>query len=87
MDDLHNQIRNEVRDYAVDTDLSFFDLRQQVGLLRDVIIRNSASGEWMVIFQFHYDRRSSEKRWRAKTARRRLHYCSTLPTSSRRSPR
>ena len=52
MDDLQNQIRNEVRDYAVEHELSFFDLRQQVGLLRDVIIRNSASGEWMVIFQF-----------------------------------
>ena len=55
MDDLHNQIRNEVRDYAMENGLSFFDLRAQVGLLRDVIIRNSASGEWMVIFQFHYD--------------------------------
>ena len=52
MDDLHNQIRNEVRDYAVEHGLSFFDLRAQIGLLRDVIIRNSASGEWMVIFQF-----------------------------------
>jgi 23S rRNA (uracil1939-C5)-methyltransferase len=52
MDDLHNQIRNEVRDYAMEHGLSFFDLRAQVGLLRDVIIRNSASGEWMVIFQF-----------------------------------
>ena len=55
MDDLHNQIRNEVRDYATEHDLSFFDLRAQQGLLRDVIIRNSASGEWMVIFQFHFD--------------------------------
>ena len=60
MDDLHNQIRNEVRDYAIEHGLSFFDLRQQIGLLRDVIIRNSASGEWMVIFQFHYDRTSAE---------------------------
>ena len=55
MDDLHNQIRNEVRDYAIEHGLSFFDLRQQVGLLRDVIIRNSASGEWMVIVQVHID--------------------------------
>ena len=55
MDDLHNQIRNEVRDYAIEHGLSFFDLRQQVGLLRDVIIRNSASGEWMVIIQVHID--------------------------------
>ena len=55
MDDLQNQIRNEVRDYAIEQGLSFFDLRQQVGLLRDVIVRNSASGEWMVIIQFHLD--------------------------------
>ena len=41
--------------YAIEHDLSFFDLRQQVGLLRDVIIRNSASGEWMLVFQFHLD--------------------------------
>ena len=52
MDDLHNQIRNEIRDYALEHQLSFFDLRQQVGLLRDVIIRNSANGQWMVIIQF-----------------------------------
>ena len=61
MDDLHNQIRNEVRDYAIGHGLSFFDLRAQIGLLRDVIIRNSASGEWMVIFQFHYDETGGEK--------------------------
>ena len=60
MDDLHNQIRNEVRDYAISHDLSFFDLRAQTGLLRDVIIRNSASGEWLVIVQFHYDHSSDE---------------------------
>ena len=60
MDDLHNRIRNEIRDYAIAHGLSFFDLRQQVGLLRDVIIRNSASGEWLVIIQFHYDETGGE---------------------------
>ena len=61
MDDLHNRIRNDIRDYAIKHGLSFFDLRAQVGLLRDVIIRNSASGEWMVIIQFHYDETGGEK--------------------------
>ena len=65
MDDLHNQIRNEVRDYAIEHGLSFFDLRQQVGLLRDVIIRNSASGEWMLIVQFHYDETGGEQEAKA----------------------
>ena len=55
MDDLHNLIRNEIRDYAIHTGMTFFDLRQQTGLLRDVIIRNSNSGEWMVIIQVHID--------------------------------
>ena len=61
MDDLHNQIRNTIRDYALEHGITFFDLRQQVGLLRDVIIRNSASGEWMVIIQFHYDETGGEQ--------------------------
>ena len=55
MDDLHNQIRNDIRDYAMEHGISFFDLRAQVGLLRDIIIRNSASGELMVIIQVHID--------------------------------
>ncbi|MBR4920778.1 MAG: 23S rRNA (uracil(1939)-C(5))-methyltransferase RlmD [Prevotella sp.] len=61
MDDLQNQIRNEIRDYAIANGLSFFDLRQQVGLLRDVIVRNSNTGEWLVIIQFHYDETGGEK--------------------------
>ena len=65
MDDLHNQIRNEIRDYAISNGLSFFDLRAQTGLLRDVIIRNSASGEWMLIIQFHYDEPSDDTKAKA----------------------
>ncbi len=61
MDDLHNQIRNDIRDYAMEHGISFFDLRTQVGLLRDIIIRNSASGELMVIIQFHYDETGGEQ--------------------------
>ena len=72
MDDLHNQIRNEIRDYAIDQGISFFDLRAQVGLLRDVIIRNSASGELMVIIQFHYDRSSQESGDRSQEEATRL---------------
>ena len=55
MDDLQNQIRNEIRDYALTKGISFFDLRQQTGLLRDVMIRNSDTGEWMVLVQFHFE--------------------------------
>ncbi len=52
MDDLNNQIRNFIYQYAIEHELTFYDLRAQHGLLRDVIMRNSLSGEWMVIVQF-----------------------------------
>jgi 23S rRNA (uracil1939-C5)-methyltransferase len=65
MDDLHNRIRNEIRDYAIANGISFFDLRAQVGLLRDVIIRNSNTGEWLVIIQFHYDETGGEREAKA----------------------
>ncbi len=65
MDDLHNRIRNEIRDYATGTGMTFFDLRAQKGLLRDIIIRNSNSGEWMVIIQFHYDEEGDDERAKA----------------------
>ena len=65
MDDLHNRIRNDIREYAVASGLSFFDLRSQVGLLRDIIFRNSVSGELMVIIQFHYDETGGEREAKA----------------------
>lgn len=61
MDDLHNSIRNEIRDYAYRTAMSFFDLKQQKGLLRDIMIRNSNTGEWMVLVQFHFDKDDDEE--------------------------
>ncbi len=52
MNDLNNQIRNFVRDYAIGQQIPFFDAREQVGLLRNLMIRNNAKGEYMVVFQF-----------------------------------
>lgn len=52
MDDVHNEMRNWLHEFALSNNLTFFDLREQHGLLRDMVIRNSHSGEWMVIMQF-----------------------------------
>jgi len=54
-DDPSNAIRNEVKRYALEHSLSFFDLREQVGLLRNIIIRSTSTGEWMVILSFFYN--------------------------------
>lgn len=55
-----NAIRNEIREFAIENKLSFFDLRQQEGLLRTLLIRTSSTGELMVLLQFFYEDR--EKR-------------------------
>ncbi|HPT22515.1 MAG TPA: 23S rRNA (uracil(1939)-C(5))-methyltransferase RlmD [Bacteroidales bacterium] len=55
-----NLIKNAVRQYAISNNLTFFDLREQNGFLRNLVIRNSSDGKVMVIVVFFYD--DSEKR-------------------------
>ena len=50
-----NSIKNAVRQYAHKNNLQFFDLREQKGLLRNIVIRNSLEGNVMVIVVFFYD--------------------------------
>lgn len=50
-DDISNLIRNAVRDYAYAHNFPFFDLRTQEGLLRNIMIRTSSTGELMVVLQ------------------------------------
>ena len=62
MDDLHNQIRNEISRYAKENSMSFYDIRAQHGLLRDLMMRNSNTGEFMLLVQFHYDEEGDEQK-------------------------
>jgi 23S rRNA (uracil-5-)-methyltransferase RumA len=65
MDDFHNSIRNEIQRYAKETGMTFYDIRAQHGLLRDIMMRNSNTGEFMVLIQFHYDVEGDEDRAKA----------------------
>lgn len=47
--DPSNAIRLAVRQYAVEHHLPFYDIRNHTGFLRNIVIRNSSIGEWMVI--------------------------------------
>ena len=55
MDNLQNRIRNEVRRYALDRGLGFYDLRENRGLLRSMMMRNSNTGEFMLLMQFRIE--------------------------------
>lgn len=50
--DPSNAIRLAIRNYALENGLSFYDLHEQHGLLRNLIVRTSSTGEVMVILQF-----------------------------------
>ena len=50
--DLSNSIRLEIKRYCLEHDYPFFDLRNQEGLMRNIIIRSSSSGEVMLIVVF-----------------------------------
>lgn len=54
-EDLSNQIRNSIREFCLQNGYSFFDLREQHGLMRTLIIRNTSIGEWMVVVVFYED--------------------------------
>lgn len=50
-DDISNRIRNAIRDYAYEHDYAFFNLRTQEGMLRNMMVRTSSTGELMVLLQ------------------------------------
>ena len=50
-----NRIRNEVKAFAEQEGISFYELKnQKEGALRNIVIRNSSLGEWMVVVQFAF---------------------------------
>ncbi len=51
-DDLSNKVRNAIREYALKKDLTFYNIREHHGLLRNLIVRNTSLNEWMIIVQF-----------------------------------
>jgi 23S rRNA (uracil1939-C5)-methyltransferase len=58
--DPSNAIRNEIRRFANENNLDFFDPRNHEGLLRTLMIRTASTGEIMVLIQFFKD--DKEKR-------------------------
>lgn len=51
-EDPSNAIRLETKDFALKNGLSFFNPRNQFGLLRTMMIRTASTGEIMVLIQF-----------------------------------
>lgn len=50
-----DEIRLFVKKFTKENGFTYFDLKQQHGLMRNLIIRNTNAGEWMVIVVFKED--------------------------------
>lgn len=53
--DVSNRIRLFIRSYAIDNEYDFYDIRQQKGFMRNIIIRTATTGELMLIVVFGED--------------------------------
>ena len=51
-EDPSNAIRNEIKHFATENDMTFFNARNHEGLLRTLMIRTASTGEIMVLIQF-----------------------------------
>ena len=52
--DPSNAIRNTIKAIAIEQGLSFYDLKEQRGYMRHIMIRTTSLGEIMLIVSFHY---------------------------------
>lgn len=58
--DPSNAIRNEVRDFALKNNFSFFDIRDKHGFLRNLLIRTANTGELMVLVSFFREEKENQ---------------------------
>lgn len=55
-----NAIRNSVREFAQQHNLSFFDIKGKEGFLRNLLIRNTSIGETMVLVSFFREEKENQ---------------------------
>lgn len=48
-----NKIRKALRQIAIEQEISFFDIREQKGYLRNLMLRCNSDGEWMLVLVVH----------------------------------
>jgi 23S rRNA (uracil1939-C5)-methyltransferase len=61
--DPSNHLRNTIKDIAYEQGLSFYDLKEQRGYMRHIMIRITTLGEIMLIVSFHYEDEEKRKRF------------------------
>lgn len=60
-EDPSNAIRNEIKRFATENDIAFFNARNHTGLLRTLMIRTASTGEIMVLLQFFQENKAQRE--------------------------
>lgn len=61
-EDPSNSIRLAVKEYAVKEGLDFFDVKNQEGFLRTLMMRQNSKGEWMILFQLYREEKENREK-------------------------
>lgn len=62
MDDVNNRIRNTLRDFSIENNFSYYDIREHTGWLRNAIVRYCTTGELMINICFNYEEENDRKK-------------------------
>lgn len=57
-----NEIRLAVKQYAEQNGLDFYDVKNQEGFLRTLMMRQNSKGEWMVLFQLYLEEKENQEK-------------------------
>ncbi len=60
-EDPSNAIRNEIKRFATENNIAFFNARSLEGLLRTLMIRTASTGEIMVLIQFYKEEKAQRE--------------------------
>lgn len=61
-EDPSNELRLTVRSFAEEHGMAFYDLKNQDGFLRTLMMRQNSKGEWMVVFQLFREEEENRKK-------------------------
>ena len=57
-----NSIRLAVKKFAEENSLDFYDVKNQEGFLRTLMMRQNSKGEWMVLFQLYREEKENQEK-------------------------
>lgn len=57
-----DQIRLAIRKFAEENNMDFYDVKNQEGFLRTMMLRQNSKGEWMLLFQLYREEKENQKK-------------------------